>query len=102
MRTALIGLAIPLVCALCAGCLVPYGYPKLSHVPTALMGEQPADCHAFRVDVTADIIDMGESDDYLLGPIPLGKSGKLPSQSKVSLDYGFYVFGIALNYPVCR
>jgi hypothetical protein len=101
MRKAGIGSVVALFCTFSTGCLVPFGYPSFAYVPTAFMGKQPLDCHAFRVDVKAEIVDIGESDTYFLAPIAPTATGCLPSQTGVSLDYGFYVFGIAVNYPVC-
>jgi hypothetical protein len=79
--------------------LIPYTYPKVSHVPTLLLGSQPEDCHAFRVDVTATVVDMGETDDYLLAPLPVWPTGLVPSPTSVSLEYGMHVIG-PLTYLV--
>jgi hypothetical protein len=97
-----ISLAITVVlavaCLLGAGCL-PYAYPKLSYVPGGDLARAP-DCRAFRVDMTANQIDMGENGTYTLTEIVPRPDGSVPPQARVSVERGFYVFGISLNYNV--
>ena len=92
--------ALASIAALATGCVVPYAYPHVSHVSGVFLERQPADVRAFRVDVTGEVIDMRESNECLLTAVPLSPGGSVPSQTGLSLDYGFYVIGIALNYPV--
>jgi hypothetical protein len=81
-----------------SGCL-PYVYPKVSWTPSVSVGTNPEEVHAFRVDVTGDVVDIGESDRYTLARLtPTGNHE--PAQTRVSLEYGLYVVGIALNYPI--
>src|SRR5438046_2056215 len=83
-----------------SGCLVPYAYPKVSWTPSVSVGAKREEVHAFRVDVTGDIVDIGESDRFTLTRITPISGDHEPSQARISLEYGYYVFGIALNYPV--
>src|SRR4029077_15165283 len=83
-----------------SGCLVPYAYPKISWTPSVSVRANPEEVRAFRVDVTGDVVDIGESDRYTLSPITPISGDREPSQARISLEYGYYVVGIALNYPV--
>jgi hypothetical protein len=83
--------------------MIPYAYPKLSFVP----GSNPADptiadLHAFRVDLTAKQIDVGETGEYSLTPISRSADGSISPLARVSVERGYYVLGIALNYNVGR
>ncbi|HEV3261171.1 MAG TPA: hypothetical protein VG013_30240 [Gemmataceae bacterium] len=91
---------IAVACLFSSGCVVPYAYPHLCCVPAVGTGPRHDEVHAFRVDVTGDILDAGESDDYVLTPVALSPGGRAPVQARLALDYGYYVIGIAINYPV--
>lgn len=96
---AAIGAASPLT----AGCLIPYAYPKLDYVPGAAFAPNGSDVHAFRVDASADQLDLGESGtSFGLKPIELRPDGRLPGQIALSLERGVYVAGVAVNYNVGR
>jgi hypothetical protein len=56
--------------------------------------------HAFRVDITTAFVDIGGTDYWTFREITPLSAGKLLPQTKVSATYGYYVFGIALNFPV--
>ncbi|MBN9120151.1 MAG: hypothetical protein J0I06_13465 [Planctomycetes bacterium] len=85
-----------------AGCLLPYAYPKLEYVPGADFTPAEPDVRAFRVDVEADQIDLGENSSFELTPIALRPDGRLPGQLGVSLERGVYIAGVAVNYNVGR
>jgi hypothetical protein len=78
---------------------VPYAYPHLACVPTVHPDHDNGDVHAFRTDVTGEIHDIGENDSYCLEPVDWSFNGWTPPLAGLSLDYGHYVVGIALNYP---
>jgi hypothetical protein len=84
------------------GCL-PYAYPKLSYVP-GYESTNPniTDIHAFRVDVTAHQADIDERNEYTLTPVARRSDGSFPPQTQLSLERGYYVLGVALNYNVAR
>jgi hypothetical protein len=83
-----------------SGCLVPYAYPKVSWTRGVSVGPKPEEVRAFRVDVIGDIVDIGETDRFVLAPITPIFGDREPIQAKISLEYGIYVVGIALNYPI--
>jgi hypothetical protein len=85
---------------LSSGCLVPYAYPHLCVVPGVQASPKHEDVRAFRVDVTGNIVDVGVDDSFRLTAVPISSSGRTPALIGLSLDYGFYVIGGALNYPV--
>jgi hypothetical protein len=89
-------------CPIASGCLFPYAFPKLSYVPGTAPRQSTPDVHAFRVDATADQIDIGESVSFALTRIKPKSDGRFPPQAGLSLERGFYVLGIALNYNVGR
>jgi hypothetical protein len=89
-----------LIFPLLPGCLIPYGFPTLSHVPGVELEQEAAPVHAFRVEITREWVDIGGDDAWTLTEMPLGISGSVPSETRLSATYGFLVFGIALNYPV--
>jgi hypothetical protein len=84
---------------LLAGC-IPYGYPAVAVTPAVRVGEQPDGIYPFRVDITTEHVDIGESAAYTLSHLPLTPAGRVPSQTECSLDHGMLVLGIALNYQV--
>src|SRR5438105_4272970 len=53
------------LCPFLAGCLVPYGYPRIALVPPVQVGSNE-EVHAFRVEVTSDHADIGEDCVYVL------------------------------------
>jgi hypothetical protein len=85
---------------LLSGCLIPYAYPHLSYVADVQDLDPPEDVRAFRIDVSGSIVDVGENDEFTLTPLTLSKKGRVPSQTDLTLDYGLYVVGVALNYPM--
>jgi hypothetical protein len=95
-----VSFALPLGLLCLAGCLLPYAYPNLSYVPGCELSTQMPDCHVFRVDVAAHEVDVGENGEYTLVEIPRRSDGSFPPQFGLSVDYGFYVAGIAVNYNV--
>src|SRR5262249_45450034 len=56
--------------------------------------------HAFRVSSNIDRLDIGIQADFVIEEVPITPAGRIPAQNNLSLDRGFYVIGIALNYPV--
>jgi hypothetical protein len=99
----LVGVVLLVFCLLATGCLLPYAFPKLSIVPGCdSVGEKTGDVYAFRVDVTADQIDAGETGEYTITDITPGPDGRVPAQARLTVERGFYVLGIALNYNVGR
>src|SRR5215470_2514887 len=85
-------------CLLATGCLIPYAYPKLDYVPSTDLGAKTTDVHAFRVDVTARQVDIGEDGFIKLTEIQQRADGSFPAQTKLSLERGVYVAGVALNF----
>jgi hypothetical protein len=63
--------------------------------------EQQSDCHAFRIDVSGYQQDLGVSQMAVrFRRVAPSFGGLLPPQVGFSVDYGYYVVGIALNYNV--
>lgn len=89
-------------CLFAAGCLIPYAYPKLDCVPGAHVGTTTNDVSTFRVDVSAHQADIGEEGTFELTEIEPRYDGSLPAQFGASVERGYYVFGVALNYNVGR
>jgi hypothetical protein len=86
-----------------SGCLLPYACPKLSCVRGVTADEQQPNCHAFRIDVSGDQVDIGESAVAVsFRRITPSVGGTLLPQVRLAIDYGYYVAGIALNYNVGR
>ena len=85
-----------------SGC-IPYVLPDVAVVGGPATAGQPPDCRAFRVDATIDRADLDESiTDFSLEEVaPSGASRLLP-HGRVTFDYGYYVFGVAVNFPVDR
>lgn len=98
-RRLLCGLAAPALLA--TGCLIPYAYPKLDYVPACDVGPA-SDVHAFRVDVSARQIDIGETGSFTLTEIEPRADGSFPPQVGASVERGYLVLGIAINYNVGR
>ena len=82
------------------GCLFPFAVPKVSQTPLLNLGAEADQIHAFRVDVTTNFVDIGGM-DYLTFSEIAPSSGWLLPRTKLSSTYGAYVFGVALNYPLC-
>ena len=100
-QSLLHGVVLLAFCLLATGCLFPYVYPKLAFVPGCdPAGPKVADIHAFRVDVSAHEVDVGEDGEITLTPISLGSNSSVPPQIGLSLEHGIYVLGIAVNYNV--
>jgi hypothetical protein len=90
-----------LACCLHAGCMLPYAYPRLAHVGGVEVERQGPDVHAFRVDARVSLVDISHDvEEYRLGRVPLTGDGRVPSFDRVEVDYGLYVVGGALNYPI--
>lgn len=98
--TRIAWLSLSTWCLILSGCMVPYAFPHLSCVPGVQLTAIQPDLRAFRVDVTGQVIDRGESEDCLLSPVTVSPAGATFPQASLSLDYGCYVIGIALNYPI--
>src|SRR4051794_20785946 len=96
-HSAFIGFLVAVPCLGSNGCLLPYAYPKLDYVPAYDPGMKIPDCYAFRVDVTAHEVDVGESSEFTLTPIALRPDGSVPPQVGVSVERGYHVFG-PLNF----
>lgn len=95
------------LCLTQSGCVpVYYAYPKVAYVPPLHLEKTPDTIHAFRVDIADDDgcieFNLGyrerDRDRYVLSTVPLSDSGRLPSQAKISLDWGFIWNCIALIY----
>jgi hypothetical protein len=101
MTSGRFALAIVATASLLAtSCLVPYVYPKLSYVPGCpAEGPKVADIHAFRVDLSANEVDVGENGEFTLTEIVPRPDGCFPAQGRLSLEYGYYVCG-PLNFNV--
>jgi hypothetical protein len=98
------------VCLLClfslSGCFIPNCvYPKLDHTPSVKFDAPANEVHAFRVDIRNLKADLdfiqGTSSVYeRLAEVPVSKTNEVPSQTRPSVTSGFYMIGIALNYPI--
>jgi hypothetical protein len=81
------------------GCMpLGYAYPKVSYIPPGTVGPAPRkEVRAFRVDITDDdnSLDFTEKDSYVLSRLPLHSDGSYDPQTKVAVDYGFLLFGMA-------
>lgn len=100
-RRFLCATALLVPCSI-TGCLLPYTYPKLDYVPGLDSVADGSEVRAFRVDVTAKQVDLGEDGSFKLTPIKLRPDGSVPGQIGMSLERGVYVAGVALNYNVGR
>src|SRR6516162_946822 len=90
-------------CLVTARCRIPYAYPKLAYVPGyEVANSNITDVHAFRVDVTAHRADIDERYEYTLTPVTRRADGSYPAHTRLSLERGYYVLGVALNYNVAR
>ena len=90
-----------LSCTLPAGCMLPYAYPHLSHLAGVDVNQQAVEVHAFRVDARVQESDgKASTADYQLGRVPLAADGRVSANTRVDLDYGLYVVGVAVNFPV--
>jgi hypothetical protein len=83
------------------GCLIPYAYPKVSWTPSLNVGPNAEEVRAFRVDVTGDIVDIGESDQFTLASVTPISGEREPAQARLSLEYGIYTSSRQLQpFPV--
>src|SRR4051812_35954336 len=96
-RRLLCGLLLA-TCTCATGCLIPYAYPKLDYIPPADPGAKAADVRAFRVDVTAHQIDIGEEGSIKLTELQPRADGSFPAQTRLSVERGVYIGGGALNF----
>jgi hypothetical protein len=99
-RRLLCGGAVPALLA--TGCLIPYAYPKLDYVPGTDLGPKAPDVHAFRVDVTARQVDIGETGTFTLTEIEPRADGSFPAQTRFSLERGVYLATVPLGFNVGR
>jgi hypothetical protein len=98
-----ISCCLPLGILCLSGCLIPYAYPNLSYVPGCELGTEMPDCHVFRVDVAAYQEDIGENNqEYSVVEIARLHDGSFPPQFGITVNRGFYVVGVALNFNVGR
>src|SRR5258708_6780657 len=81
-----------------AGCVIPFAYPAIDCTPPLHLPDEEPELHVFRVDVSQHRADIGVEREEVLTEIP--SQSYVPFQVKLSLTYGFYVFGVALNFPV--
>jgi hypothetical protein len=70
--------------------VVPYAYPKVSWTPSLIVGPNAEEVRAFRVDVTGDIVDIMESDQFTLASVTPISGEREPAQVRLSLEYGIY------------
>jgi hypothetical protein len=77
-----------------------YAYPKVSYIPPSNVGRARAEVHAFRVDITDDdnSLSIRENDSYVLSRLPLHPDGSYDPQTKVAVDYGFLLYGMANEF----
>jgi len=86
-----------------AGCILPYAWPKVACVRGYAPAELPADCRVFRMEATVDRRDISETlVDFSLSEQSRFLGGWLLPHEHLSVDYGLYVVGIALNYAIDR
>jgi len=86
---------------LSVGCIpLFYAYPTLAHVPAVAVDTAPDEIRAFRVDVADQegCPEFPQEDRYLLTPVRLSRTGAVPGQTAVALDYGWVWNCIALVY----
>jgi hypothetical protein len=98
-RSILFG-ALGLICPLFAGCWTGYAYPTMSFVPTVTLESPVDEIHAFRIDLTdkQNCFDCDAPDRYVFSTIPLTSTGRVPSQTKVALDYGWFFYQSIMSY----
>jgi hypothetical protein len=90
-----------LAAAVCLpGCVLPYAAPTLSYVPPYDLECPVSEVHAFRINITRERKDMGAIERCELKEIAPDAPMKSPSQTSVGCTHGFYVAGVALNFPV--
>jgi hypothetical protein len=80
-----------------AGCMpLAYVYPKVSFIPPGTVGPVGDQVHAYRVDITNDdnSVEITEHDKYVLSRLPLHDDGSFDPQTKVSVDYGWLLYGL--------
>jgi hypothetical protein len=94
-------LLVNLAVLLLPGCILPYAYPTVSCVPGIDLGPENGPIHSFRIDVTTEQLDARVSARLHLSHVPLTEAGRVPFQGQLSGTYGYYVVGIAANFPVC-
>lgn len=95
-----IAFGLVLLASIPLGC-IPYAYPHLSVVPAVRLAPDVEQVHAFRVEGSGCVVDVGQSiEAYTLSRVPVSRTNRVPAQASLSLDRGFYVVGVALNYPV--
>jgi hypothetical protein len=78
--------------SLLVGCIpLYYAYPTVAHVPAVAVGPAPDEVRAFRVDVADQegCVDFPHEDRYVLTPLPLARTGAVPGQTGVALDFGW-------------
>jgi hypothetical protein len=99
-------LVVPYLVA--AGCIIPYAYPKLSYVPGCDPGPEVSDVHAFRVDVNAErhhvisIFSVGERGEHTLAEITPRADGRIPSQTRVTVERGWGLLASQMDLSVGR
>jgi hypothetical protein len=59
-----------------------------------------SEVRAFRVDLTGTVVDLQRDGMACLTEIPVTQTEEVPTQLKPGLTYGYYVFGVAVNFPV--
>ncbi len=87
-RACAFALASLTLMGLC-GCL-PVIYPSIAHVPSLDLDEPVADVHAFRIDASADLINLVNwiPARSFVRRVPVASSGSVGSQTGIYLNYG--------------
>jgi hypothetical protein len=64
------------------------------------LGKDVDPVYAFRVDSTRHYVDIGGTDTCTITQVPLLGQNWSPPETRASLTYGYFVFGVAVNFPV--
>jgi hypothetical protein len=92
---------IAAACLLPVGCMLPYAYPHVERLPSVHVATAPAEVHAFHVAARGKSADFSaDTEEYSLCRVPLSADGRVPAQTSLDVNYGVYVIGVALNYPI--
>src|SRR6516225_3773199 len=94
---ALFALLVPLAAG---GCLAPYCYPKLEHIPS-IREESEADVHVFRVDVTRYpvkfLLFLTQTQQDQLRELSADDNHAVPAQTQLSMSRGLGLIGVLLR-----
>jgi hypothetical protein len=75
------------------GCLLPYCARSVNELPAFDLNCNPAEVHAFCVDVASrDVRDENSTEHWTMAALTPTSQGRTPVQAKVSYDWGVFAF----------